>query len=277
MGARPGGRSGARPGGRSGARPGGQSGARPGGRSGARPAARPARAPRVRGPLDSAGVDRLLERQPWDSLVPHLLKAGARAEPSVQSLKTYAKLLLEWNRGVSNLISRNDEHRIVERHIAESVEPAAWLNASGAKRWLDFGSGAGLPAIPLAIAGVGAKWTLVESRRMKTLFIRRALIELGLRHIEVVNGRLEKISEESLKSEEFDGFTSRATLNLGPTLLIAKRFVKPGGVAFLWKGSGREREMASDQSWLDSWEFDGLIGIGSGLTVVTRFTRKTIS
>jgi len=231
----------------------------------------------VRGPLDGGGVDRLLERQPWDSLIPHLLKANARAEPAIQRLKIYSKLLLEWNRGVSNLISRNDEHRIVERHIAESVEPAAWLNASGAKRWLDFGSGAGLPAVPLAIAGVGTMWTLVEARRMKTLFIRRSLIELGLHDIDVVNGRLEKISEDSLKSEEFDGFTSRATLNLGPTLLIAKRFVRPGGVAFLWKGSGREREMASDQSWLDSWEFDGLLGIGSGLTVVARFTRKTIS
>jgi len=234
-------------------------------------------APRRRGPLDGAGVDRLLERQPWDSLVPHLLKAGTRTEPAIQRLRTYAKLLLEWNRSVSNLISRNDEHRIVERHIAESVEPAAWLNASGAKRWLDLGSGAGLPAIPLAIAGVGTEWTLVESRRMKTLFIRRALIELGLRDIDAVNARLEKLSEESLKPDKFDGFTSRATLNLGPTLRLAARFVRPGGVAFLWKGSGREREMASDQSWLDAWDFDGLLGIGSGLTVVTRFTRKKAS
>ena len=37
------------------------------------------------------------------------------------------------------------------RHLLESVEPAHWLKECGATRWLDFGSGAGLPAIPLAL------------------------------------------------------------------------------------------------------------------------------
>ena len=193
---------------------------------------------------------------------------------TIERLKAYAKLLIEWNRGVSNLISRNDEQRIVERHIAESIEPAAWLKASPATRWLDFGSGAGLPAIPLVIAGVGSSWTLVESRRMKTLFMRKATETLGLKNIEIVVARLEYMVTETERLGAYDGFASRATLALGPTLVLAAKFIAPGGTAFLWKGSQREKEMADDQRWQEFWEFDGLLGIGNGQAVVARFTRK---
>ena len=196
------------------------------------------------------------------------------ADAAIDHLKTYARLLVEWNRGVSNLISRNDEQRIVERHIAESIEPAAWLKASPATRWLDFGSGAGLPAIPLLIAGVGPNWTLVESRRMKTLFVRKASESLELTNIEVVVARLEYLVTETARLGAYDGFTSRATLALGPTLVLAARFIAPGGTAFLWKGSQREKEMVDDPRWQEFWVFDGLLGIGNGQAVVARFTRK---
>ena len=72
----------------------------------------------------------------------------------------------------------------------------------------------------------------------------------------------------------FRSFTSRATQPLVPTLAIAASVVKVGGTAFLWKGSRREAEMASDESWRASWVFDGLQPIGDGTTAVARFTRK---
>jgi 16S rRNA (guanine527-N7)-methyltransferase len=207
-------------------------------------------------------------------VLPHLLKAGVESGPALEKLKRYAQLTLEWNRSVSNVVSRHDEPRFVERHISESVEPAAWLKAGGGARWIDFGSGAGLPAIPLAIAGVGSEWTLVESRRMKTLFMRKAKQELGLEQLEIVLSRLESMREESARMSRYDGFTSRATLALGPTLELAAAFVKPGGKAFLWKGSQREAEMKADERWRETWELDGLLGIGNGQTVIVRFTRK---
>ena len=109
-------------------------------RTESRAARTPSRAPRnVRRAANRGDLDRLLKRQPWDSLVPHLLKAGEDPDATIARLKVYAKVLIEWNRKVSNIISRNDEERIVERHIAESIEPAAWLKESGAARWLDFG------------------------------------------------------------------------------------------------------------------------------------------
>jgi len=216
----------------------------------------------------------VLKRQPWNDLIPHLLKIGADPAESVFRLRRYCELLLQWNRKVSNLISRNDEPRIVARHIVESIEPAYWLNECGAKRWLDFGSGAGLPAIPLIIAGIDGDWALVESRRTKTLFMRRALEDLGIKNVSVVNARLEDLVSDETHVNSYDGFTSRATLTLSPTLAVAATFVRTGGTAFLWKGSRREEEMAADQSWREQWDADGLLKIGDGATAVARFKRK---
>lgn len=219
-------------------------------------------------------VTALIDRQPWDTLTLHLLKIGADPGVVIPRLRRFCEMVVQWNRKVSNIISRNDEPRIVPRHIMESIEPAHCLQACGEERWLDFGSGAGLPAIPLALAGVGGDWTLVESRRTKTLFLRRALEELGIRNIAVVNARLEEMTEMQEHVNAYGGFTSRATLPLAPTLAIAASFVRPGGTAFLWKGSRREAEMVADDAWCKSWDFDGLLGIGDGATAVARFKRK---
>ena len=216
----------------------------------------------------------VLERQPWDALTPALLRTGGDVDQALTRLKQYAQLLLEWNRGVSNIMSRNDEDRIVDRHLLESIEPASWLRESGSQRWIDFGSGAGFPAVPLVIAGAGGKWTLVESRRMKTLFVRKALQELVLQDITVVNDRLENVVLAPEMGGAFDGFTSRATMRIGPTLAMASSLVAVGGHAFLWKGSGYEAEMTQDPAWRSDWGPPEILKVGSGSNVVVRFIRK---
>ncbi len=182
-------------------------------------------------------------------------------------------MLISWNRSFSNLISKNDENRLVSRHLAESVAPARWLKSSGARNWLDFGSGGGLPAIPLKFAGVGETWTLVESRRTKTLFLRRVAQDMELRDFEVVNERLETMLATGGGVRRFDGFTSRATLPLAPTLAMAAELVVSGGSAYLWKGSRHVEEMRADQAWRDWWSHEGSMEIGDGQVAVVRFKR----
>ncbi len=221
-----------------------------------------------------ASIAKVLEAQPWDTLRPALLASGVDVEVALGQLRQYAELLLEWNRSVSNIMSRNDEDRIIERHLLESVAPGQWLRESGAERWIDFGSGAGFPAVPLAIAGVGSRWTLVESRRTKTLFVRKAIQVIGLSGFEVINDRLENIVPESDRAGAYDGFVSRATLRLGPTLELAGHLVRTGGCAFLWKGSGHEDERTREPGWQADWDAAGITGVGTGQNVVAKFIRK---
>ena len=188
-------------------------------------------------------------------------------------MRQFGALVIDWNRKVSNLISRNDEGRIVARHFAESIEPAYRLRESGARSWLDFGSGAGFPAIPLAILGVGERWTLVESRRPKTLFMRKAIEVLELPGIKVYHGRLETWLEEQVGERFIDGFSSRATMRLAPTLVMAESVVRQGGTAFLWKGSRRDEELSDPKNWDREWELTEVLDLGSGPTAVAKLIR----
>jgi len=219
--------------------------------------------------------ERVLARQSWASLRNLVPLAAGDPERAITTLRAYATDLLEWNRGVSNLISRHDESRLVERHLAESLAPAALLGGFDCKRLLDLGSGAGLPAIPLALVGVGESWRLVESRRNKTLFMRKALQDFKLDNIEVVCSRLETLVEEEGFEREFDGFTSRATMAVGPTLELAAPAVVAGGRAFLWKGSGFVGEMESSRAtWERDWSFEAAHPILAGPNCVAVFYRK---
>jgi 16S rRNA (guanine527-N7)-methyltransferase len=218
-------------------------------------------------------VGRSLDRQPWDQLVPHLTRAGADVGVVMPRLRRFAELLLEWNRGFSNLISTADEGRLVERHILESLEPAAWLESPGRGRWMDFGSGGGFPALPLALAGVGQRWTLVESRRNKSLFLRKVIQEIGLDNVDVELARLESLSPGGELAGGFDAFTSRATLRLGPTLSLASSWVAENGSAYLWKGSRVTEEMAEGGRWRQWWSDSGSIRLADSANSVFRFVR----
>lgn len=217
----------------------------------------------------------MIERMDWASLRPLLAGSDADRDVAIKRLRLFALELLRWSQGVSNLISYNDEPRLVDRHIAESLAGVGVINQLGCKTLVDFGSGGGFPALPLALAGVGKHWTLVESRRNKTLFLRRALQELAVAGIDVLTSRLETLVAEDPAGLRCDGFTSRATMKAGPTLEMAAVIVEPGGHALLWKGSAAHDELEeAAESWRESWEEPVVHTIGDGPNSIIVFKRK---
>ena len=103
----------------------------------------------------------------------------ARADDLTRGLAAFSTLVREWNaRG--NLVSSRDAEKLLSRHIPESVEIAAVVSALAPRSILDLGSGAGFPGIPVALTSPGSRVVLLESRRMKSLFLLRAIRELGL-------------------------------------------------------------------------------------------------
>lgn len=104
------------------------------------------------------------------------MKHAALAKFSVsreteQKLDAYLALILSWNRTI-NLVSRGDELHLVERHLLDSLSLMPYLPPAF-DRAIDLGSGAGFPAIPLALA-TGRHFDLVESDGRKAAFLREA-------------------------------------------------------------------------------------------------------
>ena len=109
-------------------------------------------------------------------------------EQSGQLDKHYA-MLLRWN-GRINLTRIVAAREAARFHYAESLFGAQFI--FGSRTVLDIGSGAGFPAIPLAVARPDVEVTALEANHKKSLFLKEAKDELGLANLKVVTARLEE-------------------------------------------------------------------------------------
>lgn len=108
-------------------------------------------------------------------------------EQAGQLVKHYG-LLRRWNQRI-NLTRIIEAREAARRHYAESLFGAKFI--AGARSVLDIGSGAGFPAIPLAVARAETRVTALEANQKKSLFLKEVKDELELRNLEVANARLE--------------------------------------------------------------------------------------
>jgi 16S rRNA (guanine527-N7)-methyltransferase len=154
------------------------------------------------------------------------LPEAARAQ-----LMDYVALLAKWNR-TYNLTAIDDPLRMVSHHLLDSLVVLPHLPMPEAASLADAGSGAGLPGIPLAVARPEWRVVLAESNEKKTAFLRQAALELGLRNVDVHQGRVEQWKPAT-------GFTvviSRAFAELARFLAACRHLVAPGGILAAMKG-----------------------------------------
>jgi 16S rRNA (guanine527-N7)-methyltransferase len=115
----------------------------------------------------------------------------------------YHDLILEWSDKI-NLVSRSDLDNLLERHILDSLTPIKEIPQKG--YLVDIGSGAGFPAIPLALIRPELKIVMIESRKKKAVFLEEVISRLDIQKASIWNGRLEEFSPVKL----FDIATIRA-------------------------------------------------------------------
>ncbi len=118
----------------------------------------------------------------------------------------YVDILL--SRGIEwGLIGPREGERLWDRHVLNSVAPAALLAQGAAVA--DVGSGAGLPGIPLAILRPDLRVTLIEPLLRRATFLTQAVEELGLAdRVRVMRTRAED------HRERYDVVVSRALARL---------------------------------------------------------------
>ena len=168
-----------------------------------------------------------------------LEEAGVQA-PIAERLATYGARLLEANRKVNLTGAKSPEELLP--HLMDSLTIAPEIVG----RYVDVGSGGGLPAIPLAIV-TGVEVTLVESIAKKAAFLRSALAEVGVPG-HVVAERAELAGRNPQLREAFDVATARAVSSAPTVAELLVPFLRVGGKAVLQRGvlEPRERDALTD-------------------------------
>ncbi|AHM76531.1 16S rRNA (guanine(527)-N(7))-methyltransferase RsmG [Yersinia hibernica] len=169
-----------------------------------------------------------------------LLNAAGIVLPDQQKhqLIGYVELLDKWNKAY-NLTSVRDPMQMLVRHILDSIVVNPHLQG---KRFIDVGTGPGLPGIPLAIVRPDAHFTLLDSLGKRVRFLRQVQHELGLNNIEPVQSRVEDFAAKPA----FDGVISRAFASLQDMLSWCHHLpAKPEGRFYALKGVRPDDELAA--------------------------------
>ena len=143
-------------------------------------------------------------------------------------LLQHLELLEKWNR-VHNLTSIRDGAKAVSVHLLDSLAAAPYLSG---KRFLDVGSGAGYPGIPIALVKPQIQMQLLDSNHKKCAFLRQVIAELGLKNAQVVCERVESWRP----AERFDCIVSRALAEIAEVIGLVQHLLAPGGVIAAMKG-----------------------------------------
>ena len=163
----------------------------------------------------------------------------------VEQFELYYRELVDWNKRM-NLTAITDYDEVQVKHFLDSftlVLASGDLFCKANLRFLDIGTGAGFPGIPLKIVFPTIEPTLVESTGKKTTFLHHLLNVLNLNDVTVLNERAESLAHSAVHREQFDVAACRGVASLATACELALPFCRKGGVFIAQKKGTIDEEM----------------------------------
>ncbi len=145
--------------------------------------------------------------------------------------KDYKDAFLEEN-SKHNLISKNDEKLLYEKHIYDSLALKLFLDKYkiDVANVLDIGCGGGFPCLPLAIENPNLNIVGIDSIRKKINSVQAITDKLKLKNLKLICDRV-----ENLKDKKYDLVISRAVADMAKISEYALPLVKKGGYFIAYK------------------------------------------
>ena len=141
-------------------------------------------------------------------------------------LLCYLQQLLFWNKAY-NLTAIKDDQQALIKHIFDSLSIVPFLPAGDL---LDIGTGAGLPAVIVAICQPQRAVTALDSNQKKIRFIKQVASELGLKNLTPVASRIEA------HTGSYQVITSRAFASLVDFVTHSQSKLADNGIICAMKG-----------------------------------------
>jgi len=159
-----------------------------------------------------------------------------------------------------NLIARSTIDDIWLRHIKDSAQLLRFAPRNA--RWVDVGSGAGLPGIVLAIVEVG-NIVLIEPRRLRAEFLSRCVKALELKNVQVVQSKADRFTGLA------DVITARAVATTAQLFAATHHLSHPGTMWVLPKGRSGQMELEeARRTWQGCFHVKPSITQGDAVIIV---------
>ncbi|ORJ58258.1 16S rRNA (guanine(527)-N(7))-methyltransferase RsmG [Geothermobacter hydrogeniphilus] len=161
------------------------------------------------------------------------------AEDRQVDLLRYLEELARWNRS-HNLTAVSEPVAALETHLVDSLTLLPLLPESCTL--LDFGSGAGLPGLPLRIVRDDLRLTSLDAVGKKLAFQRHLARVLRLRDIDFVHARLEDFSAAGENHGRYQRIVFRAVGEIDRFAPLVLPLLEPGGLWIAMKGPDGQQD-----------------------------------
>ena len=155
-----------------------------------------------------------------------------------ENFEQYIQAFLKQN-SILNLISKNDEKFLWEKHIFDSLSLNNFFKKYGTpKTMLDIGTGGGFPSVPIAIGFPEIEVFALDSINKKLNAIENIKQELDIKNLHTICTRV-----ENFKEKKFELVTSRAVASLDKLIKYAEHCIEKDGYFVAFKSKLLEEEL----------------------------------
>lgn len=160
------------------------------------------------------------------------------SEQQYQAFELLLKELLRWNRQI-NLTAITKDDAMTVKHLIDSLHLVPLLQQG--EQLLDIGSGAGFPALVVAIMRPDCQISSIDAVTKKISFQKHCVRLLKLENLRAVHGRVEQLAVE--QPAAFDLVTSRAFSSLELFVDLGLPLVRQGGRIISMRSAEGEQEL----------------------------------
>lgn len=163
------------------------------------------------------------------------------SEEQATLLVEHLCLVIEKNKKF-NLTRIVDPSEAITLHVVDSLLVTRVVELEAGCCFLDLGTGAGFPGIPLSIV-TGARGVLLDSVGKKVDAVAEFCAQLGLEELSAAHARVEDFARDHLA--EFDVVCARAVAQTNVLVEYGSPLLKRGGKLVVMKGTPSDEELAA--------------------------------
>jgi 16S rRNA (guanine527-N7)-methyltransferase len=156
-------------------------------------------------------------------------------ETQREQLQYHIAQVAKWGKHI-NLTTITDPQAMWSHHVLDSLAVIPFLEGGS---FIDMGTGAGFPGLPLAICMPDKQFTLLDSNSKKIHFLRNVIAHLGLKNIRAVHSRMEDYQPEV----KADAMISRAVGDMATMCAQSSQAIVDNGRFYWMKGQYPEAEL----------------------------------